>query len=149
MLRQLLIFLHLASVVVWVGGMFFAYFCLRPAAAQCLEPPQRLPLWAATFDRFFRLVAVAVVLILLSGFAMFAQVGFAFAPPGWHVMMGLGLAMSGIFGYVYLVLYPRLREHCAAAAWPAAATALNGIRQLVAVNLALGAVTILAALAAR
>lgn len=149
MLRQLLILLHLAGVIVWVGGMFFAYFCLRPAAAQLLDPPQRLPLWVATFDRFFRLVAVAVVLILLSGFAMFAQVGFALAPPGWHIMMGLGLAMAGVFGYVYFVLYPKLRQHCAAAAWPAAAAALNGIRQLVAVNLVLGACTILAAVAAR
>lgn len=149
MLRQILILLHFAGVVVWVGGMFFAYFCLRPAAAQLLDPPQRLPLWVATFDRFFRLVAVAVALILASGFGMFAQTGFVYAPLGWHVMMGLGLAMAGVFGYVYLVLYPQLRRHCEAAAWPAAAAALNGIRQLVAFNLVLGACTILAAVAAR
>ena len=45
MLRPLLLFLHLAGVIVWVGGMFFAYFCLRPAAVRVLQPPQRLPLW--------------------------------------------------------------------------------------------------------
>jgi uncharacterized membrane protein len=106
-------------------------------------------LWVATFDRFFRLVAVAVALILLSGFGLFAQVGFAYAPLGWHIMMALGLAMAGVFGYVYLVLYPRLCRHCAASAWPAAAAALNGIRQMVALNLVLGACTILAAVAAR
>ena len=32
--------LHLLSAVVWVGGMFAAYLCLRPAAGP-LEPPQR------------------------------------------------------------------------------------------------------------
>jgi uncharacterized membrane protein len=149
MLRQLLIFLHLAGGVVWVGGMFFAYFCLRPAAAQLLEPPQRLPLWVATFDRFFRLVAVAVALILLSGFGLFAQTGFAYAPLGWHIMMALGLAMAGVFAYVYLVLYPRLSRHCEAAAWPAAAAALNGIRQMVALNLILAALAIVAAVTAR
>ena len=36
--------LHLLSAVIWVGGMFFAYMVLRPAAATLLEPPQRLPL---------------------------------------------------------------------------------------------------------
>lgn len=149
MFRQLLIFLHLAGVIVWVGGMSFAYFCLRPAAAQLLEPPLRLPLWVATFERFFRLVAVAVVLILLTGFAMFAQVGFAFAPAGWHIMMALGLVMAGIFGYVYLVLYPRLSAHCQTAAWAAAATALNGIRRMVALNLVLSALVIAAAVATR
>ena len=149
MFRQLLIFVHLAGVVVWVGGMFFAYFCLRPAAAQLLEPPQRLPLWVATFDRFFRVLAVAVSLILLSGLGMFGQIGFAYAPLGWHIMLALGLAMAGIFGYVYFVLFPVLCRHCEAAAWPAAAAALNRIRQMVALNLVLGACTILAAVAAR
>lgn len=149
MFRQLLILLHLASVIVWVGGMFFAYFCLRPAAAQLLDPPQRLPLWVATFDRFFRFVAVAIAIILLSGLGMFGQTGIVHVPLGWHIMLGLGLAMASVFGYVYFVLYPRLCHHCEAAAWPAAAAALNGIRQMVAINLALGACTILAAVSAR
>ena len=47
MLRQLLILLHLVGVITWVGGMFFAYFCLRPAAVEVLEPARRLPLWSA------------------------------------------------------------------------------------------------------
>ncbi|MCX7168828.1 MAG: hypothetical protein NTY41_00670, partial [Proteobacteria bacterium] len=59
----LLLFLHLISVTVWVGGMFFAYVCLRPVVAAQLQPPQRLPLWAAVFARFFPWVWLAVVLI--------------------------------------------------------------------------------------
>jgi uncharacterized membrane protein len=37
--------LHLLSIVVWVGGMFFAYVVLRPSAAEILQPPERLRLW--------------------------------------------------------------------------------------------------------
>lgn len=44
--------LHSLAAAVWVGGMFFAYMALRPAAG-ALEPPQRLTLWRGTFDRFF------------------------------------------------------------------------------------------------
>jgi uncharacterized membrane protein len=47
------------------------------------------------------------------------------------------------------VLHPRLREHCSSSAWPAAAKALNAIRQLVAVNLALGLCIVGAAVSAR
>ena len=47
MLMALLIAVHTLSAVVWVGGMFFAWMCLRPVAAQQLEPPARLRLWAA------------------------------------------------------------------------------------------------------
>lgn len=149
MLRQLLVFLHLAGVVVWVGGMFFAHFCLRPAALKLLEPPQRLPLWAATLGAFLRYTAVAVVLIVLSGFALFFETGFKQAPIGWHVMMGVGLVMAGIFAWVYGVLHPRLRGHAEAGAWPEAAAALNGIRRLVTTNLVLALLTLAAALFGR
>ena len=149
MLRQILLFLHLGGVIVWVGGMVFAYFCLRPAAAKVLLPPQRLPLWAATFGLFFRFVGIAIVFIFLSGFAMLAQTGFTFAPRGWYVMVALGFAMAGVFAYIDFNLYPRLRRCCEAADWPAAAATLNSIRQLVAANLVLSVCTVAAALSAR
>ena len=58
--QPLWLFLHLAGVVVWVGGMFFAYVCLRPVAAETLDPPLRLTLWVKVFERFFRFVWAAV-----------------------------------------------------------------------------------------
>lgn len=149
MLRQALVLVHLLGAMLWIGGMFFAYFCLRPAAAEVLDPPQRLPLWSATFARFLPAAAVAVLALLASGFAMLAQTGFAQAPIGWHLMLALGLLMSGVFAYVHAVLYPRLRSACAEAAWPRAAQALNGIRRLVALNLVLGILTVAAAITAR
>jgi uncharacterized membrane protein len=149
MLAHILLFLHISSVIVWVGGMVFAYFCLRPAAAQQLQPPQRLPLWVAAFQPFFRMVAIAVALILASGFGMFFRAGARGAPLGWSVMMALGLVMSAVFAYIYAMLYPDLRRQAAASAWPAAAGVLNRIRQLVAVNLVLAALTVAAAVASR
>ena len=149
MLRQALILVHLLGAILWIGGMFFAYVCLRPAAAQVLDPPQRLPLWTATLGAFLRYAAVAVVLILLSGFALFFEAGFRQAPAGWHVMTGIGLVMAGIFAWVYGVLYPRLRRHSAAGAWAEAGAALNGIRRLVTANLVLALLTLVAALLLR
>ena len=149
MLRQLSVLVHLLAAMAWVGGMFFAYFCLRPAAVQVLQPPQRLALWEATFQRFLKYTAVAVVLILATGLGMYLESGARHAPVGWHVMMTLGLVMAAVFGYVYVILYPELREHCAAAAWPAAGDALNRIRRLVALNLGLGVATVVAAISPR
>ena len=148
-MKPVLLFVHVLSVVVWVGGMFFAHFCLRPAALRLLEPPQRLPLWTATLGAFLRYAALAVVLILLSGFALFFEAGFRQAPAGWHVMTGIGLVMAGIFAWVYGVLYPRLRCHSAAGAWAEAGAALNGIRRLVTANLVLALLTLVAALLLR
>jgi uncharacterized membrane protein len=149
MLRQVLILAHLLGAIAWIGGMFFAYFCLRPAAAEVLDPPRRLPLWSATFARFLPYTAIAVVVMLACGLAMLLQTGLRQAPIGWHIMMTLGVVMAVIFGYVYGVLYPKLRQRCHSADWPAAAWALNRIRQLVAVNLVLGVCTVVAAVSAR
>ena len=142
-------FLHLASVVVWVGGMFFAYLCLRPVAAAQLQPPLRLALWAGVFARFFPWVWAAVVLIVVTGLSTMLAIGFAAAPLHWHLMLTLGLVMSAIFAYVYFRPYGALRAAVAAQNWPAGGAALGTIRQLVGVNLAIGVLTILSATVGR
>ncbi|QDX80270.1 hypothetical protein B9N43_02720 [Denitratisoma sp. DHT3] len=141
-LQAITLFLHVSGVVVWVGGMFFAYVCLRPAAVEVLEPPQRLRLWRAVFGRFFAWVWAAVALILVSGLVRLVEVGFAAAPLNWHLMLAVGLAMMAIFAHVYFAPYRALKRAIAAADWPAGAAALNRIRRLVGLNLVLAGVTI-------
>ena len=141
-LHLFFLFLHIVAVTVWVGGMFFALCCLRPAAMQLLEPPQRLPLLHAALGRFFPYVTVAVALILASGLFMMARVGFADAPKGWHLMMTSGIVMMLIFGHIYGAGYRRLGRAVKAADWPAAGAAMNSIRRLVLINLVLGVLTI-------
>lgn len=144
-MHQPLLFLHLTSVIIWVGGMFFAYYCLRPAAAQLLEPAQRLPLWVATFKPFFKFTAAAVIIIIATGLTMMLQVGMKNAPVGWHIMLSTGLLMAAVFFHVYAALYPRLRRQCDDLAWPLAGATLNTIRKLVGLNLVLSVITIAAA----
>lgn len=131
---------HLLGVVVWVGGMFFAYMALRPAAAQTLQPPERLSLWRATFQRFFPWVWLAIAFILTSGFYMIADMGGFSAVPVNPVllMLTLGLIMVFIFGHVYFAAYRKFSRLVNEENWPAAGNALGQIRVLIALNLALG-----------
>lgn len=144
-----LVFVHLASAIVWLGGMVFAHFALRPAAMQVLEPPARLPLMAKALGHFFRLVAVAVLAIVLSGWLLLARVGMAQAPVGWHVMLALGIVMAVIFAFIYAKLYPALSRAVAAQQWQAAAGSLGRIRSLVFVNMCLGFLAVASATLAR
>ena len=66
MLYETLKTLHVLSIIVWIGGMVFAHFFLRPAVAQ-LEVPQRLQLMHDVLGRFFQTVLVASLLTLASG----------------------------------------------------------------------------------
>lgn len=148
-LYALLLFIHLAGVVLWVGGMFFAYVCLRPTAAETLEPPLRLRLWQGVFRRFFVWVWIAVIGILLSGFAMLGHMGFAAAPKHLHAMAGGGLVMAAIFVYVFAVPYRALGQAVAAQDWPAGGAALARIRRAVHANLWLGILVIVIATVGR
>lgn len=134
--------LHLVGVVVWVGGMFFAYVALRPAAAS-LAPPVRLPLMAAAMIRFVAWVAAAILAIVGSGLAMVAMQGGFGAVGGYvHVMAGIALVMIGLYAYLVAVPLRALRAGVAASDWPRAGAAMQRIRQLVAVNLVLGIIVI-------
>lgn len=141
--------LHVLGVTVWVGGMFFAYLALRPAAAQVLEPPQRLPLWAATLGRFFRWVWIAVALILASGAHLMVALGGRHAPLYAWAMFLIGSAMMLIFAHVFFAAFRRLERAVAATDWKAGGAALGQIRKLVGLNLVLGLVTITIATAGR
>ncbi|HTH40609.1 MAG TPA: CopD family protein [Rhodocyclaceae bacterium] len=137
-IHALLLFLHLTAAVVWIGGMFFAHFCLRPAALATLEPAQRLPLWRTVFARFFPWVNIAIVLLLISGGAMLVSSGHTSLPPGWHAMIGIGSLMVVIYLVVRLGPYRAFCQALERNDLPAAATAQNRIRLLVATNLTLG-----------
>jgi uncharacterized membrane protein len=150
MIYAILKTLHVLAIVVWIGGMVFAHFFLRPALAQ-LEPPVRLRLMHEVLGRFFKAVLVASLLTLVSGVWMLGRVakqvvqsGGSFEMPlAWTVMAVLGLAMVAIFMHIRFALYKRLSKAVAASDWPAGAAALAQIRLWVSVNLGLGVVVLL------
>jgi len=151
MLYAVLKLVHLLSIIVWVGGMVFAHFALRPAVV-ALEPPRRLALMHDVLGRFFGLVLAASCLAVATGAWMIglaarlaAQSGGQFhMPPGWASMGALGVVMLLIFGHIRFALYRRLSRAVAAQDWPAGAAALGGIRKLVLLNLALGVLAVAA-----
>ena len=137
------IMLHLLGVVVWVGGMFFAYRALRPAAAELLAPPQRLPLWGRVFNHFFPWVWVSVALILSSGLYMIMLLGgFKAVSLSVHAMFGIGLVMILVFCFVYFVPYGKLVHAITDQEWKNGADALAVIRKLIGMNLSLGLINI-------
>ncbi|HWK84920.1 MAG TPA: CopD family protein [Caldimonas sp.] len=137
---------HLLAIIVWVGGMFFMLACLRPAAAEVLDPPARMRLMHAAMRRFFDAVTIAAVVAFLSGAAMIgvawreaARTGIGFNMPlDWYTMTALFFVMLAIFAHVRLVLLGRVAQALAAQDWPAAAAAIGTIRWEVTVNLVLG-----------
>jgi uncharacterized membrane protein len=140
-----LVVLHALAAVLWVGGMFFAYLVLRPSAAP-LEPPARFALWHRVFSRFFPFVWASIAVLLASGYAMlFLRFGgFAGAGLHIHIMQATGLLMMLLFLHLFFAPWRRFSRAVAAGAWSDAATALDRIRRIVAINLVLGVITVAA-----
>ena len=144
---------HVLSIIVWIGGMVFAHFFLRPALAQ-IEPPVRLRLMHDVLGRFFHAVLIAALLTLASGVWMLGRVakqvvqsGGSFDMPlSWTIMATLGVVMVAIFMHIRFALYKRLSRAVAAAEWAAGGAAMAQIRTWVSINLGLGVLVLLVTL---
>src|SRR3954454_342110 len=114
----LIVALHVLAVVVWVGGMAFALFVLRPGLTP-LAPPQRLTVLARSFARFLPLVGGAIVVIAVSGGWLLAGYGgMRNVPWGVHAMLGLGVLMMLVYALLLVRLNPALQRAVRAEDWP-------------------------------
>ena len=143
MITSLLLILHALSAVVWVGGMFFAHQVLRPAAAS-LEPGPRLTLWSHVLGRFFAWVFAAIVLLLVTGYAMVFGIygGFGGVRLHVHLMQGIGIVMMLLFLHLYFAPWRRFRAAVARQDWAEGGRQLGQIRTIVTINLVLGVIVV-------
>lgn len=144
---------HLLAIVVWIGGMVFAHFFLRPATL-ALDLPPRVRLLHDALGRFFKAALIAAVVVLASGVWMLGRVakesvqaGAGFNMPlSWTIMAVLGVVMVAIFGHIRFALYKRLSRAVSASNWTAGGAALASIRTWVAINLSIGVLIIVVTL---
>jgi uncharacterized membrane protein len=135
--------LHILGAVVWVGGMFTAYLCLRPAAG-ALEGPQRLQLWRGFFAKFFIWVWASILLLLGSGYWMLVTTfgGFKGAPLYINLMQLLGLIMVVLFAWLFHGPWLKFKRAVDAKDWPTAAGHIGLIAKIIQINLPLGLIVV-------
>jgi uncharacterized membrane protein len=134
--------LHQLASIVWIGGMFFSHFFLRPVLKQSLEPPARIQLALGVFRRFFPWVWVCIATLWLSG-AWVAIVHYQHKV-GLHVlaMAGTALVMTLVFAYLFAFPYRKLQMAVERENWRWASVKFSSIRKLIALNLGLGLATV-------
>lgn len=74
--RTLIVFLHVLSAVVWVGGMIAVRFAAHQSLSMIADPKLRLERAAHTLKRLFSIVWPFVVILILT--AIFMAVGLGF-----------------------------------------------------------------------
>ena len=132
--------IHGMAAVAWVGGIFFAYMALRPAANATLQPPQRVRLWQSAYRHFFPWVWGMISLLLLTGYAdLFMRFGGVTNDALYlKLMHGIGLLMVAFFAYLYFGLYRKLSKAVISDDVKGAAAVMMKMRPVMATNLILG-----------
>ncbi len=143
--------LHLVAAVIWVGGLFFAYMALRPAAAKVLDPPLRLQLWVGCLQLFFLWVWICILVLLATGYWMVFSVfdGFAHVGNHVHIMHAGGILMILLYLHVFFAPYRRLRHAVITRDYDNGTMQLARIRLIVGFNLILGLIIVVIASAGR
>ena len=130
--------LHLLCAVIWVGGLFFLILIMRPALSN-LAPAQRVDVYRGAFHRFLRLLWLVIPATLLTGYILLFDEFGGFSEARWnvHLMHMLGLAMGAAFLTIWFGPYQPFQR--------GQGRAIDLIRPLLIISLALGLVTVVIA----
>jgi uncharacterized membrane protein len=146
----LLLTIHFLAALIWVGGMCFAHFVLRPSA-EFLPLPDRIKLWLGVLTRFMALVWGAVILLPISGYWLVFSYYGGMESLGLHIhlMQGVGWLMIILFFYIYFGPFKQMKIRVKEELFPEAGMFMLKIRRVVGINLFLGAVTTIVAVGGR
>ena len=144
--------IHLIAGIVWMGGMTFMLFALRPAVLGTMDAQPRAILMGQIWKRFFVLVLIAIVLLFATGTHLYTATfraarlatGNGNVPLGWNVMLVLGITMMLIFGHIYFAGFKKYKKAVGAAEWATAAKAAGLIHKMTLINFTMGWLAIVA-----
>lgn len=72
----LIIFLHVLSAIIWIGGMIVIRFGVHYSMQKIEEPKLRLGRVLENLQRFFNMVIVSIILLLLTAIIMILAIDF-------------------------------------------------------------------------
>ncbi len=99
----LIIFLHVISAVIWVGGMIAIRVAVHPSLQTIDDAKIKLGKTLQIVGRLFNLVIPFIILLLLSAVIMSIGLGFKGSDLSWlvHVKESIWMIMSINFIYMY------------------------------------------------
>jgi len=121
-----LLFLHLFFATLWVGGMIYTLFFLRPSLKRISES-QKSDFIKNVYGRFFLAVWLSILILFLTGMGLWHGYRRDFSTNFlFHLKLFLFAIMVLNFAYIYFFLYRKNR--------------LSAIPSLVAINLLLATI---------
>ncbi|MFN7064668.1 MAG: hypothetical protein ACK4OF_00755 [Aquificaceae bacterium] len=125
-----LLFLHIFFAVVWIGGMIYSVFFLKPSLKEILQEEVRTRFLRSVLLRFFMAVWASMVVLFLTGMGLWHGYRRDFSENTlFHTKIFLFGLMTLLFLYIYFFLYKKNR--------------LSHIPNLIGINLFMGILILL------
>ena len=131
-----IVFFHVVSAIVWVGGMIAVRVAVHPALQNIEEPKVRIARSLEITGRLFRLVMPFVVVLLLT--AVIMQMGLGLTGPLVHIKEAIWMMMALNYGAM-IVRRNKAEKYFVSGHTEVAAETLSVLpRMMIPVNIALG-----------
>ncbi|RUM47078.1 MAG: hypothetical protein DSY47_07180 [Hydrogenothermus sp.] len=103
MIDAVLLWIHIIAVLIWIGGMLYTLFILRPSLSVIGE--KKGIFMKSIMDKFFPLVWIAIAtLILTEGY----KAHYFISSPLFILKLVIYIVMVINFSYIYFGLYKKL-----------------------------------------
>ena len=94
-----IVFLHVLSAIIWVGGMIAIRLAVHPTMQSIEEPKIKLGKTLALMGKFFNIVIPFIILILLTAIVMVFAMG---SSMGVQIKEKIWIIMAANFTWMYL-----------------------------------------------
>ncbi len=101
---SLIIFLHVISAIIWVGGMIAIRFAVHYSMAKVEEPKIKLGRTLENLQRFFQMVIPSIFILLITAVIMIIALGFK-GTPLYNIVLikeAIWVFMSVVFTIIYI-----------------------------------------------
>lgn len=101
---SLIVFLHIISAVIWVGGMITIRFGVHYSMQEIEDPKIKLGRTLELLRRFFNMVIPSIIILLITAVMMSIGLGLKVSPlyPIVHIKEAIWSVMAVIFTLIYL-----------------------------------------------
>ncbi len=102
---KIILFFHVIFAIIWIGGMIYTLFFLKPALNN-IGKNERITIMREANGKFFLAVAISIIGLLLSGIILIKNFRPDLLSNGlFHAKLTLFAFMVFNFIYIYLWLY--------------------------------------------
>ncbi|RMA93161.1 hypothetical protein [Hydrogenothermus marinus] len=104
MINAILEWLHIIAVLIWIGGMFYTLFILKPTLS--ILEDKKAKFMEKIMDKFFPFVWVSIILLFITGGV---KAKYFIHYPLFNLKLFIYFIMIIVFSYIYFGLYKKLK----------------------------------------